>query len=408
MKLISLIICTIIVNTLVCAQQQNCGDETSHYYQLSKVEVNKKLDDPTGFKPKDNNIPGVDLWENKVSDSEDLQVRNREYVLYLAVHILGNTSGSTLRNAFVYKTLIQQVNEHFKKCNLGFVVKYFGYIENSHNRFKEGDKKTELFFRKYNQPRLINVYYVDKLYNKEGKNVTGISAFPKSLNKNIDRIVIAKRYAFFPSVLSHELGHYFGLLDTHETIYGKELVDQSNCETAGDKICDTPADPNLATLPNVKSCVYTGNAIDENGDKYAPDYQNIMSYAPDRCRSHFTQGQAHRLRAHLLNYRSYLKRHARFDEQQPSSFFGRSNNKPRPLLWNESSYQKLSDLIQLAKRENKSKILLLVGHPMINWTRRLKNEITYTPTIANKVRQAYVHGYFEIGNGQLFFQLSKL
>lgn len=409
MRLINLIVCTIVGNAIVCAQQQNCGVETSQYYQFSKVEVNKRLDNQrtTCFKPEDNDIPGVGFGRKKVDDAEDLQVRNREYVLYLAVHVLGNASGSKLRNALVYKTIIQQVNEHFKKCNLGFVVKYFGHIENSPNVFTEGEEKTEHFFRKYNKPRLINVYYVDTLYNKDGENVAGISAFPEFLNKNIDRIAIAKQYAFSPSVISHELGHYFGLLHTHETIYGKELVNQSNCETTGDKVCDTPADPNLATLSNVKNCEYTGNVIDANGDKYTPDYQNIMSYAPYRCRNNFTQGQCHRLRAYLLNYRGYLKRYARFDELQFEVSFERKNDRPKPLQWDEPNNQKLSDLLQLAKRQNKSKILLLVGHPMINWTRRLKNEITHTPIIANKVKQAYVHGYYEIGNSQRFFQLSK-
>lgn len=79
--------------------------------------------------------------------------------------------------------------------------------------------------------------------------------------------------------LVHELGHFFGLKDTFRGS-GKELVDGSNCETEGDLICDTPADPyrpyvDLDTF--LLGCVYDYYRVDANGDKYQPDVGNIMS-----------------------------------------------------------------------------------------------------------------------------------
>ena len=47
------------------------------------------------------------------------------------------------------------------------------------------------------------------------------------------------------TTLSHELGHYFDLYHTHETSFGTECPSGSNCQSAGDMVCDTPADPNL-------------------------------------------------------------------------------------------------------------------------------------------------------------------
>ncbi len=44
------------------------------------------------------------------------------------------------------------------------------------------------------------------------------------------------------ATIAHEMGHYFGLLHTHETANGTELVNGTNCGTAGDLLCDTPAD----------------------------------------------------------------------------------------------------------------------------------------------------------------------
>jgi hypothetical protein len=39
------------------------------------------------------------------------------------------------------------------------------------------------------------------------------------------------------------MGHFLGLLHTHEDSFGKENVDGTNCRTAGDLLCDTKADP---------------------------------------------------------------------------------------------------------------------------------------------------------------------
>ena len=63
------------------------------------------------------------------------------------------------------------------------------------------------------------------------------------------------------STLPHEVGHFYGLPHTHDQ--GNELVNGSNCATAGDNFCDTPADPNLSGVVN-SSCVYTGTATDAN------------------------------------------------------------------------------------------------------------------------------------------------
>jgi hypothetical protein len=38
------------------------------------------------------------------------------------------------------------------------------------------------------------------------------------------------------STIAHEMGHALGLLHTQETAYGAELVDESNCNTAGDQV----------------------------------------------------------------------------------------------------------------------------------------------------------------------------
>jgi|TARA_Y100000289_G_scaffold11864_1_gene10988 hypothetical protein len=87
------------------------------------------------------------------------------------------------------------------------------------------------------------------------------------------------------SVITHEMGHYCGLYHTFNA--GSCNNPESNCETQGDRVCDTP--PTSANL----SCE----------DPFCPtaDYTNHMDYTPNDCRDHFTNGQILRMHALLVN-----------------------------------------------------------------------------------------------------------
>ena len=108
------------------------------------------------------------------------------------------------------------------------------------------------------------------------------------------------------STFEHELGHYFGLYHTHETAFGSELVNGSNCSTRGDRLCDTPADPRLTGNVDNDGCIYTGTGTDANGDSYSPSVANIMSYSSKECRVHFSDDQLDRMNFVLNNSRTYL------------------------------------------------------------------------------------------------------
>ncbi len=83
------------------------------------------------------------------------------------------------------------------------------------------------------------------------------------------------------NTLAHEIGHMLGLSHTHDGVFEPELVDGSNCTIGGDMLCDTPADPNLATPGYVIApCQYVGTITDANGDLYTPMLNNVMSYSP--------------------------------------------------------------------------------------------------------------------------------
>lgn len=116
------------------------------------------------------------------------------------------------------------------------------------------------------EPGAITIYYAQWL----NMGNTG--------SASSDMVRVA-RYAQIET-LAHELGHVLGLGHTFNS-FDLELVDGSNCTTAGDALCDTPADPgNLWPGDvDVSTCTYTGNATDANGDVYAPMLRNLMCYS---------------------------------------------------------------------------------------------------------------------------------
>ena len=145
------------------------------------------------------------------------------------------------------------------------------------------------------------MYFLNSIDNG---TLCGYTRFPPSS----DRVFVAYDCVRGQgTTLEHELGHYFTLFHTHgKTNQGTtdELVDGSNCEGAGDNVCDTPADPNL--LGQVTNCAYSGTQTDVNGDVYKPQVENIMAYSPDQCQNLFTAGQYGRIRNGFENSRAYL------------------------------------------------------------------------------------------------------
>ena len=147
-------------------------------------------------------------------------------------------------------------------------------------------------------PNTINIFYLDEIGDQISSSACGISTFPFDLPASARFIIMQKSCSTNGSVLAHEIGHFFGLLHTHETYRGAELVDRSNCDRAGDFVCDTPADPNLGNV-GLNGCSYEGNYKDANGDLYNPDPSNIMSYAPPRCAIRFSKEQNDRMNFYL-------------------------------------------------------------------------------------------------------------
>lgn len=156
-------------------------------------------------------------------------------------------------------------------------------------------------------PNTINIYFTEELFIGTS-SLCGISAFTFS---PVQGIVMRNSCTALPtnrSTFPHEIGHYFDLFHTHETSMGRECVNGTNCATAGDLVCDTPADPTLGTSNVNTSCLYTGTSFGTcPGDgQYAPNPRNFMSYSRKECRDFFSPGQLSRAKATLTNLRPEL------------------------------------------------------------------------------------------------------
>lgn len=160
--------------------------------------------------------------------------------------------------------------------------------------------------RKHYVPNTINIYFVDDVYLSNGDPLCGFARFPFYGFPERRFIFMDKDCSTNGSTLIHELGHFYGLFHTHETAFGLEYVDGSNCDATGDLICDTAADPNLSRPNLLNSCNYVGNIVDPNGDPYAPPVANFMSYAPPFCQQEFSLEQRAFMRAVHEDENNYL------------------------------------------------------------------------------------------------------
>ncbi|MBX2815767.1 MAG: zinc-dependent metalloprotease [Saprospiraceae bacterium] len=154
------------------------------------------------------------------------------------------------------------------------------------------DQASRELNRKHHVDNTINIFYLDDIGDSQlSIAACGISTFPFNSTPGDRFIIMSKDCSTNGSTLAHEVGHLFGLFHTHETFFGREFVNGSNCATAGDQLCDTPADPNLGGAP-LQGCSFVSQVVDGNGDLFSPDPSNLMSYAPQRCRQRFSDDQA--------------------------------------------------------------------------------------------------------------------
>ncbi|GAA4955445.1 hypothetical protein GCM10023314_31480 [Algibacter agarivorans] len=270
----------------------SCGNitssETIAYYKSLKPDLKKYEQEFFSYRYNKGSIPSTTINSIPVK-----------------AHIIRRSDGSGGLSQASLNNAITNLNTLYAEAYLEFFLcDGIDYIDDDGlNNFKKGDENT-LTEANY-VSGLINIYFTDYIENESEQSICGYS---DNIGRN-DIVVMNNSCATNDSSLAHELGHFFSLLHTHGPDNDKlttELVDGSNCDTDGDSICDTPADPKLTNSKIDDLCNYMGTQTDANGDLFQPDTSNMMSYSDKNCRTQFSQQQLARMYAFYMTTKNYL------------------------------------------------------------------------------------------------------
>ncbi|WP_158848064.1 FG-GAP-like repeat-containing protein [Algibacter sp. L1A34] len=239
-----------------------------------------------------NNFKLKELTLNKKINGGELFGSARS--IPIAAHIVRRSDKTGGLSEADLQVSLTRTNVAYASLNMNFFVDAIYYIDSDqifNKSYGYLDEIVGLSVNSRNIAKKLNVYFVPS-------SSTSWANFPSKDAKE-QHILMNNSHVKNESTFAHELGHWFDLWHTHETAAGSELVNRSNCSSAGDQICDTPADPSLSGKVN-SNCQYTGNNIDSNGETYTPNPKNMMSYAPKICRTEFTNEQIFRIQSAYL------------------------------------------------------------------------------------------------------------
>lgn len=243
----------------------------------------------------------VRYMDETIRERQTLSDISRSGTIYIPIRhiIVRRTNGSGGISSIDLQNAMDDLNAAYAVANIQFYECSKVYVnDDTYYDFHRSEEAA--LAAAYEVANVVNIFHCNTVTNASGNSICGYAKFPGST----DRIVMKNSCTTNGSTFIHEFGHYFSVYHTHQG--SNELVDGSNCTTAGDQICDTPADPQLSNSTVNGSCVYTGSATDANGDSYNPPTNNYMSYSRKSCRNVFTAGQIARIRYSAVNDRGYL------------------------------------------------------------------------------------------------------
>ena len=234
--------------------------------------------------------------------------------IYVHADANGNRGVGEARMFDMLNTAIDQ----FRRESGGTIELYIDairVIDNSPHFILGSESEEATMFANYENWNALNVHFVNNGPNAGSANGTGGSPY------------VWVRNTATMETLTHEIGHAFGLLHTHENrfSFNNSNGDASNCYQEpvsrtmtqgigcvfgagkrkcaqnGDRLCDTAGDPLQNGCVTQGTCEYQNNQagcddVDNWGVEWTPPTSNIMSLSfrlPNRleCREDFSLGQ---------------------------------------------------------------------------------------------------------------------
>jgi hypothetical protein len=254
----------------------------------------------------------------------------------LTIHIVRQSDGTGGTPIAEVDASIDVVNNHWRAAGIEFFHNgTVDYIDND-TLFGGANGQAAIDSLKQINPvgNTINVYFTPSVSDATG-GLCGQASFTTTAIQGIVMSDACTNDDGNTTSFAHELGHYLDLFHTHETVLGLECPNGSNCTTAGDLLCDTPADPTLANPGMLTGCTYSGTGT-RCGQVFNPNPANIMA-SNTGCRTLFTEGQRLRALATLVNLRpNLITGGALFVTWVDFNYAGSSNgsfNQPYRDLW---------------------------------------------------------------------------
>jgi hypothetical protein len=209
------------------------------------------------------------------------------FTINVYIHIVRRSNGTGgLTTSEVDNSLLLLTND-FLLHQIHFIEQDRGFIDND-TYYNFSDIHFNSIVQEFNHTNAIDIIFLpSSISYGRASGIPGTA------------LVLGGAFAE-TSVLSHEMGHCLGLYHTHsgrgcfDFVNCVEAIDGSNCNSCGDLVCDTPADPCLSGNVN-SNCEYTGP------DDFNPDVDNILSYAPPSCLDQLTIGQIERVYTMIEN-----------------------------------------------------------------------------------------------------------